>query len=144
LLDFLQLIFPFLKLGNTNNLVTTVFFFVIASYFIKVMLHFMIKVHRRCILLKRLTIHIQTIRKPVQPKVLNELGDRFRRAYEKPFKPFLRRNNDFSEAWKDATISWQSDKPNCKDKFLGYRKHTALTYDPTNRYNSTTHQLCRY
>lgn len=31
---------------------------------------------------------------------------------------------------KDATIGWQSGKPNRKDKFLGYRKHTVLTYDP--------------
>jgi hypothetical protein len=31
---------------------------------------------------------------------------------------------------KDASIGWQSEKPNRKDKFLGYRKHTVLTYDP--------------
>jgi hypothetical protein len=31
---------------------------------------------------------------------------------------------------KDASIGWQSGKPNRKDKFLGYRKHTVLTYDP--------------
>jgi len=31
---------------------------------------------------------------------------------------------------KDATIGWQSGKPNRKDKFLGYRKHSVLTYDP--------------
>ena len=31
---------------------------------------------------------------------------------------------------KDATIGWQSEKPNRKDKFLGYRKHTILTYNP--------------
>lgn len=31
---------------------------------------------------------------------------------------------------KDATMGWQSEKPNRKDKFLGYRKHTVLTYDP--------------
>ncbi len=30
---------------------------------------------------------------------------------------------------KDATIGWQSPKPNRKDKFLGYRKHTILLYD---------------
>ena len=31
---------------------------------------------------------------------------------------------------KDASIGWQPGKPNRKDKFLGYRKHTVLTYDP--------------
>ena len=31
---------------------------------------------------------------------------------------------------KDASIGWQSERPNRKDKFLGYRKHTVLTYDP--------------
>lgn len=31
---------------------------------------------------------------------------------------------------KDATIGWQSGKPNRKDRFLGYRKHSVLTYDP--------------
>jgi hypothetical protein len=31
---------------------------------------------------------------------------------------------------KDASIGWQSGKPNRKDKFLGYRKHTIFTYDP--------------
>ena len=30
---------------------------------------------------------------------------------------------------KDATIGWQSPTPTRKDKFLGYRKHTALLYD---------------
>lgn len=30
----------------------------------------------------------------------------------------------------DATIGWQSETPKRKDKFLGYRKHTILTYDP--------------
>jgi len=31
---------------------------------------------------------------------------------------------------KDATIGWQSETPKRKDKFLGYRKHSVLTYDP--------------
>jgi hypothetical protein len=30
----------------------------------------------------------------------------------------------------DATIGWQSETPKRKDKFLGYRKHTVLAYDP--------------
>ena len=30
----------------------------------------------------------------------------------------------------DATIGWQSETPKRKDKFLGYRKHTILNYDP--------------
>jgi hypothetical protein len=36
--------------------------------------------------------------------------------------------NTFSD--NDATIGWQSETPKRKDKFLGYRKHTVLAYDP--------------